>query len=82
MNKIIGFMFLSAMIYMVIPALTSEAGMRCTTDFFGKTRCTDYESGLDVTQDQDFFGDDVYRDNNTGQTWKCRTDFFGDYVCD
>ena len=83
MHKILGIMFLSAMIYMIVPVSKSEAGMKCTPkDIFGNQTCTS-DDGYSVTKERkDIFGDDVYRNNKTGKVSKCRTDLFGNYVCD
>ena len=84
MKKIIGIMFLSAMIYISIPDSISEARITCTPrDIFGNQTCTDSSSGSSITkQDRDVFGNDVYRDNRTGKTTRCKRDVFGNYVCD
>jgi len=43
MNKIIGIMFLSAMIYMIIPISMTEARITCTPkNIFGESTCTDF----------------------------------------
>ena len=84
MYKILGIMFLSAMIYMIVPASKSEARITCTPpDFFGNQTCTNSSTGGSITQKpKDFFGNDVYQDNRTGRQTKCKKDFFGNYVCD
>jgi hypothetical protein len=83
MYRILGIMFLSAMIYMIVPASKSEARITCTPpDFWGNQTCTN-DSGGSVTQKpKDVFGNDVYQDNRTGRQIKCKKDFFGNYVCD
>jgi len=84
MNKIIGIMFLSAMIYMIIPISMTEARITCTPkNIFGESTCTDSSTGSSITkQEKDIFGNDVYRDNRSGKTTRCKKDIFGNYVCD
>ena len=58
----------------------SEAQIRCSTDFYGNTRCVDSYSGNYSDTRTDFYGND----NTTfsdGSTMSCRTDFYGNYVC-
>ena len=58
----------------------SEAQIKCSTDFYGNTRCVDRDSGSSSTTSTDIFGND----NTTfsdGSTMQCRTDIFGNYVC-
>lgn len=81
MYKIIGIMFLSAIIYMIVPASKSEARTECYKDVFGKIQCSD-DRGGSSTLDRDVFGNDRIRDNKTGKTTTCRTNVFGKYVCD
>ena len=68
----------------------SEAGMKCSYDFFGNYNCVStgnsFNSGSSwkSTTKRDFFGNDVTTfSNNYGQTqtMRCKTDFFGNYVC-
>ena len=58
----------------------SEAQIRCSTDFYGNTRCVDsYTVNISNTR-TDFYGND----NTTfsdGSSMSCRTDFYGNYVC-
>ncbi len=58
----------------------SSAQIRCTTDFYGNTRCVDSQSGMSSTTKTDFYGNDNTTFSN-GNTMSCRTDFYGNYVC-
>ncbi len=58
---------------------SSEAQIRCKTDFFGNYVCSDSYGNRSSTK-RDFFGNDVTTFNN-GSRMSCRTDFFGNYVC-
>ena len=42
---------------MIIPT-KSEAQIRCSTDFFGNTKCVDTDTGNSSTTNTDFFGND------------------------
>ena len=58
----------------------SEAQIRCSTDFYGNTRCVDSYTGNSSNTRTDFYGND----NTTfsdGSSMSCRTDFYGNYVC-
>ena len=58
----------------------SEAQIRCSTDFYGNTRCVDNNTGSYSDTRTDFYGND----NTTfsdGSTMSCRTDFYGNFVC-
>ena len=58
----------------------SEAQIRCSTDFYGNTRCVDTNTGNSSNTRTDFYGND----NTTfsdGSSMSCRTDFYGNYVC-
>tara|TARA_B100000989_G_C19366628_1_gene395568 strand:+ start:95 stop:373 length:279 start_codon:yes stop_codon:yes gene_type:complete len=68
----------------------SEAGVKCSYDFFGNYNCVstgnsfNSESNWKSSTKKDFFGNDVTTfSNNSGQTgtMTCKTDFFGNYVC-
>ena len=84
MYKLIIIMFLSAMIYMIVPTSKSEAETICgPKDIFGNETCTYDNGGGSVTKERpNIFGNDVYRDNKTGKTTTCRKDMFGNTVCD
>lgn len=66
-------------VQMIIPT-KSEAQIRCSTDFFGNTKCVDTDTGNSSTTNKDFLGNDrtIFSD---GTTMTCRTDFLGNYVC-
>jgi hypothetical protein len=80
MHKIIRIIFLSAMIYIIVPASESEARTECYKDVFGKIQCSDNKGGS-TTIERDVFGNDRVRDNKTGKTTTCYTDVFGKYIC-
>ena len=64
----------------------SEAGMKCSTDFYGNTTCVetggDPYSGGSVWKGSktDIYGNQNWS-SNTGQSFSCRTDFYGNLVC-
>lgn len=60
----------------------ASAGYKCKYDYFGNYVCTGTgaDLGFRSTQKEDYFGNDVYKDNQ-GNQYKCHTDYFGNYVC-
>jgi len=83
MYKIISIMFLSAMIYITVPASKSEARMICTPkDWQGNQTCTDSSGGSITKERPDWQGNDIYRDNKSGKISRCKKDWQGNYVCD
>ena len=58
----------------------SEAQIRCSTDFYGNTRCVDSQSGNSSNTRTDFYGNDNTSFSD-GSSMSCRTDFYGNYVC-
>jgi hypothetical protein len=54
----------------------SEAQIRCSTDFYGNTRCVDTDTGNSSNTRTDFYGNDNTTFND-GSTMSCRTDFYG-----
>ena len=83
MYKFIKIIFFASMMYIFVPVLKSEAQIVCTpTYFFGNKTCTNSSTGSSITQKkQDFFGNDIFQNNKTGQQTRCKKDFFGNYVC-
>ena len=80
MYKILGIMFLSAMIYMIVPASKSEARTVCYKNALGQTVCND-DSGNTMTGQRDAMGQDVWNDNRGRQT-RCYYNALRQYVCD
>jgi hypothetical protein len=80
MYKIIAIMFLSAMIYMTVPASKSEARTVCSKNALGQTVCTD-DSGNTMTGQRNVLGQDVWNDNRGKQT-RCYYNALRQYVCD
>ena len=73
----------TALIFLSIESInpkSSEAGIRCSTDFYGNTRCTDSGSGLSSTSRTDFYGNTRTNFSN-GSSMTCRTDFYGNLNC-
>jgi hypothetical protein len=80
MYKIIGIMFLSAMIYMIVPVSKSEAETRCSKDMWGNVQCSD-SYGNSSSINKDMWGNTVIRDNRSGKETKCSKDMWGNVVC-
>ena len=60
----------------------AEAGMRCSTDYFGNTTCTGTgsSSGYNTRSSTDYFGNTTIRDNY-GNSMRCSRDYFGNVNC-
>ena len=58
----------------------SEAQIRCSTDYYGNTRCVDSQTGNSSTTKTDYYGNDNTTFSNGG-TMSCKTDYYGNYVC-
>ncbi len=80
MYKILGIMFLSAMIYMIVPASKSEAITVCYKNALGQTVCND-DSGSTWTGQRNALGQDVWN-NNSGKQVRCYYNALRQYVCD
>ena len=80
MYKILGIMFLSAMIYMIVPASKSEARTVCYKNALGQTVCND-DSGSTWTGQRNALGQDVWN-NNSGKQVRCYYNGMRQYVCD
>ncbi len=80
MHKIIGITFLSAMIYMIVPASKSEARTVCYKNALGQTVCND-DSGSTWTGQRNALGQDVWN-NNSGKQVRCYYNALRQYVCD
>jgi hypothetical protein len=67
---------------LILFASAANAGMRCSTDYWGNQTCygTGQDSGYQQRRSTDYFGNDTYRDNR-GNTMRCSTDYFGNYTC-
>ena len=59
----------------------SEAQIRCSTDFYGNTRCVDTNTGNSSNTRTDFYGNDNTTFSDGSYNVSCRTDFYGNYVC-
>lgn len=81
MYKILGIMFFSAMIYMIVPASKSEARTVCSKNGLGQTVCTDDGSGQTWTGQKNGMGQDVWN-NNSGKQVRCYYNGMRQYVCD
>jgi uncharacterized protein YraI len=66
----------------IVVSSGANAGLRCSTDYFGNQTCygTGQDSGYTQRRSTDYFGNDTYRDNR-GNTTRCSTDYFGNYNC-
>jgi hypothetical protein len=79
MYKLIGIMFLSAIIYLIVPVSKSEAQSECYKNTSGNTTCRDsYGNKSERYKDND--GNDKTRYPN-GSTQTCYWSTSGTYVC-
>ena len=71
----------SALILIFISSL-SNAGQRCSKDYFGNVNCvgTGSDSGYSSRTNKDYFGNTTTRDNR-GNTTRCSKDYFGNLNC-
>tara|TARA_B100001123_G_C14410353_1_gene670516 strand:- start:185 stop:436 length:252 start_codon:yes stop_codon:yes gene_type:complete len=82
MKTLIVATFAAIMVFAIEMAVPkpSVAGITCSTDFYGNTRCVDSGSGAWSNTQTDFYGNDNTTFSN-GSTMSCRYDFYGNYVC-
>ena len=73
----VGLMFFA--FEMMVPK-SSEAGVSCSTDFYGNTTCVDSDSGLSSRTQTDFYGNDNTSFSD-GSNMSCSYDFYGNYNC-
>ena len=79
MYKLIGIIFLSAMIYLIVPVSKSEAGSECYKNTNGNITCVD-DYGRKSERYSDNDGNDKTRYPN-GSTQTCYWSTSGTYVC-
>ena len=63
-------------------AFSANAGVRCSTDYFGNQTCygTGNDSGYRSQGSTDYFGNQTWTDNKGNRT-RCTTDYFGNTNC-
>ena len=64
---------------MTVPK-SSEAGVRCSTDFYGNTNCVNTTTGFSSRTSTDFYGNDNTSFSD-GTRMRCSYDFYGNYNC-
>ena len=82
MKTLIAATFAAIMIFaleMAVPK-SSEATVRCTTDFYGNTTCVDSGTGFSSRTSTDFYGNDNTSFSD-GSNMSCSYDFYGNYIC-